>query len=427
MARYLFVNRYFYPDNSATSQLLSDLAFALARKGHDVTVVASRDTYCGHATSLAPRELVDGVRVQRVWTTRFGRRRMLGRALDYASFYVFALFALLRLAGHGQVVIAKTDPPLISVVVALCVWLRGGMQVNWLQDLFPEVGTQLQVPGARRLEGPLVALRDMSLRSARLNVVLGGRMRDKLLEHGIPAERVRVLPNWAESNVHPLPHDDNALRAAWNFDHSRFVVGYSGNMGRAHDIETIVAAAIRLRGHDRIRFLFVGDGAKRALVERAVAEHGLANVELRPYQHRDVLASSLSVPDVHLVSLLPTLEGLIVPCKVYGALAAGRAIVNLGDVDGEVARLLRESGAGSTCASGDVDALCSTLERMCEDGSAVAMGEAAHAYSHSFLQRDMAVQRWIRALATVEHEHSADGGHGAPVATGEVLGAPLSN
>lgn len=408
MARYLFVNRYFHPDTSATSQLLSDLAFSLAAAGGSVTVVASRDRYCDRGAALPARETVSGVQVVRVWTTRFGRKHMLGRAIDYASFYASAMVALLRHLSRGQVVIAKTDPPLISVVVAMCAWIRGAVQVNWLQDLFPEVGSRLAVPGMRLLEGPLVSLRDRSLRMARLNVVLGERMRELLLARGIPDAQIHVIANWAEGNVHPVPHAGNALRLEWKFDGSHFVVGYSGNMGRAHDMETIVAAAVRLRLHPRIRFLFVGDGAKRALVENAVAEHCLGNVVVRGYQHREALAHSLSVADVHLVSLLPELEGLIVPCKVYGVMAAGRAVVNIGAADGEVAQLLAASGAGTTCAVGDVDTLCVTLERLCAGGAA-EMGCAAREHSVQHLHRDIALRHWARCLAAVGHAHAVDG------------------
>lgn len=398
MARYLFVNRYFHPDLSPTSQLLGDVAFSLAAAGHHVTVITSRASYCGDHAALPAHETVDGVRIERVWTTRYGRGRLSGRLLDYLTFYLAACVLLLRLARRDDVVVVKTDPPLLSVLAAPCVWLRRAKLVNWLQDLFPEVGARLAVPGLRWLEPALLALRDASLRGARMNVVLGDRMRGVLRQRDIPAASIRVLQNWTDADVHPVPVASNTLRTAWGFTPTDVVVGYSGNMGRAHDIETFVDSAIRLRDHAQIRFLFVGNGAKRALVERAIAAHGLANVTLRDYQPRSMLAESLSVPDVHLVSLLPALEGLIVPCKIYGALAAGRAIVNVGDPHGEVARLLLESGAGVTHAAGDVAGVCATLARMAADGRAAALGVAGHQYSREHLRRDVAVQRWLRAL-----------------------------
>jgi colanic acid biosynthesis glycosyl transferase WcaI len=143
MSRVVFVNRYFYPDESATAQLLSDLAFGLAEHGFDVHVVCSRQLYGAPEAQLPAEEAVRGVVIHRVWTTRFGRRRLLGRALDYVSFYITCAVELLGLLRRRDVVIAKTDPPLISIVAALAARLRGAVLVNWLQDVFPEVASQL--------------------------------------------------------------------------------------------------------------------------------------------------------------------------------------------------------------------------------------------------------------------------------------------
>jgi len=134
----IFVNRFFHPDHSATSQMLSDLAFALAERGGDVAVITSRQRYDAPADTLAPRQTVNGVTVYRVWTSRFGRDNLFGRALDYASFYLAVAWQLWRLARSGDVVIAKTDPPMLSVVAAAMCWLRGARLVNWLQEVFPE-------------------------------------------------------------------------------------------------------------------------------------------------------------------------------------------------------------------------------------------------------------------------------------------------
>ena len=114
--KHIVINRFFYPDHSATSQLLSDLAFHLAEGGHRVCVVASRQRYDDPGARLASRETVEGVGVYRVWTSRFGRRFLPGRAVDYLTFYLSATFRLWWLARRGDVVVVKTDPPLVSVV-----------------------------------------------------------------------------------------------------------------------------------------------------------------------------------------------------------------------------------------------------------------------------------------------------------------------
>ena len=153
--RVVFVNRFCHPDHSATSQILSDLAAGLAAQGVAVTMIASRQRYDDPAAALPRREQWRGVEIQRVWTSRFGRRRLPGRALDYLSFYCSLPWTLWRLLRRGDVVVAMTDPPLVSLLVALVARLRGAVLVNWLQDLFPEVVINLGQP---KLPRPLAWL-----------------------------------------------------------------------------------------------------------------------------------------------------------------------------------------------------------------------------------------------------------------------------
>ena len=356
--RIVFINRYFYPDHSATSQLLSDLAFHLAEEGFRVTVVTGRQLYDAPDAGLAARGRIRGVEVHRVATTRFGRSRLVGRAMDYLSFYFSAAWRLARLLRHGDIVVAKTDPPLIGVVAAQIARRRGCVLVNWIQDLFPEVAEAL---GVRLIRGPvaklLAGLRDTSLRTAQVNVVLGKLMADRVRSAGVPEDRIRIVPNWADgSMVRPVPPAANRLREEWGLG-GKFVVGYSGNMGRAHESDTVLEVAERLRDERDVVFLWIGDGAQRSRLETEARRRGLRNCLFKPYQPRERLAESLSVPDVHLVTLRECLEGLIVPSKFYGIAAAGRPVAFIGSLDGEIARLVEAHKCGVAVEVGDADAL----------------------------------------------------------------------
>ena len=135
----VFVNRYFHPDHAATGQLLADLAFHAARRGHAVTVVTGRQRLERPAAALPARERLHGVEVRRVWSTRFGRAGLAGRALDYLSFHLAAALHLLGALRRGDVLVAATDPPLLCVSAGFAARLRGARLVNWCHDLFPEV------------------------------------------------------------------------------------------------------------------------------------------------------------------------------------------------------------------------------------------------------------------------------------------------
>jgi len=256
--RIFFVNRYFYPDHSATSQLVSDLVFHLAGRGAAVKVVTGAQVYDDAAARLPRRERVCGVDVRRVWTTRFGRAGLAGRAIDYLTFYLSAGWALLRLLRAGDTVVAKTDPPLISIVAAAAARMRGATLVNWTQDLFPEVAVELRVPGMATLAPPLRWLRNLSLRVAACNVVIGDGMAMRLQRQGVGRERIRVIHNWCcAPELRPVPLERVALRNEWGLA-GRFVVGYSGNLGRAHELDTILEAARLLAPESGIAFLFIG-------------------------------------------------------------------------------------------------------------------------------------------------------------------------
>src|SRR4051812_23582 len=115
MKRIIFLNRFFFPDHSATSQILSDLAFHLAGKGRDVHVITSRQKYDEPGAELPASEKIHGVTVHRVRSSRFGRTMLVGRGVDYLTFYRSMMQVLGDLAQRGDIVVAKTDPPMLSI------------------------------------------------------------------------------------------------------------------------------------------------------------------------------------------------------------------------------------------------------------------------------------------------------------------------
>jgi colanic acid biosynthesis glycosyl transferase WcaI len=400
-AKVIFANRYFYPDLSASSQILSDLAQRLARDGIEVHVVCSRQLYENPAARLAARALVGNVRVHRVWTASFGRNRLIGRACDYLGFYLTAAARLFRLARRGDVLVMKTDPPLLSVLGALIASARGVILVNWLQDIFPEVAVRLY-PGS--IPGWIVRLlqqvRDRSLTAARVNVVLGPRMSDYLVSRGIERGRMRIIDNWADGDaLRPKPASQSQLRRSLGLqDH--FVIAYSGNLGRAHEFDTLVEAAEELKSDPRFAFLIIGGGAKMAALQQCVTARRLHGFRFLPYQPREALSDSLGAADVHLLSLLTALEGFIVPSKLYGILAAGRAAIFVGDRDGDVARVLRRARCGLSVECGDGTGLAQVLRTLKDDRTQTqAMGERARLLFESAYTLAAAADKWLDLLA----------------------------
>jgi colanic acid biosynthesis glycosyl transferase WcaI len=417
-SKVIFVNRYFFPDHSATSQMLSDLGFGLAQRGFSIHVICSRQLYSQARARLASLEAVDGVTIHRAWTTTFGRDRLAGRALDYLSFYLSSACLMLKILNRGDTVVAKTDPPLISIVAMAAAKAKGAHLVNWLQDIFPEVASRLGYsPLPTKLDELLRKLRDSTLRAADMNVVLGERMREFLEQRGIPAAKIRVIENWADDATRaPRAPGDSTLRAHLGLL-GKFVVGYSGNLGRAHEFDTLLDAAALL-GEDRdIVFLMIGGGAGMVALQEAAGRRGLGNFQFLPHQARESLCDSMAAADVHWVSLLPALEGLVVPSKIYGILAAGRPVIFIGDQDGEIARLIRAAQVGVAIAVGDAVGLKGWIAELKSDAARrESMGERSYRLYRDYFTPQRALARWTDILrphalrAALEQPHRGAGG-----------------
>jgi glycosyltransferase involved in cell wall biosynthesis len=326
---------------------------------------------------------------------------LIGRAVDYLTFYASVTACLLRLLAAGDVVVAKTDPPLISVVAAACAALKGARLIAWMQDVFPEVAERLKVALPRPVMRCLAFLRDWSLHRALVTVALGERMQQHLVSAcGVSPDRISVIHNWADSEtIRPMSGASSPFRKEWRLE-NRFVVAYSGNMGRAHEFETIVQAMIELQGEREVLFLFIGDGNKAEWLRSQVEQHGLREtVSFLPYADRARLSESLGAADVHLVSLKPDLEGLIVPSKFYAIAAAGKPAIFIGDLNGEIAAILARYGCGYSVAVGDGTALTDRIRSLRSSPDERArLGGAAREALVSHFDRGVAFERWQKAV-----------------------------
>jgi colanic acid biosynthesis glycosyl transferase WcaI len=401
MPRLIFVNRFFYPDHSATSQILSDLAFHLAAGKREVHIVTSSQIYDAPKSSLPDFEVINDARIHRVSSTRFGRSALLGRSIDYLSFYRSVWHCLMEITRQGDTLVAKTDPPLISLVAMAAARRKRARLINWLQDLYPELAVELGVPFMR---GPVAAalaeFRDRSLRSAEATVVVGRLMEQKVQALGVSPARIHFIPNWCDDlAIQPLAPTGNPLRQAWGLE-GKFVFGYSGNLGRVHEFDTVLAAAKLLHNDTRIVFLMIGGGKQFDALARAVKERSLANsFRFMPYQERKTLAHSLGVPDLHWLSLRPDLEGLVVPSKFYGIAAAGKPIIAIADKNGELARLVQEHGCGLVIEPGDGPALACALSRLSSEPETLRqMGIRARKMLDAHFTRQKAFERWCALL-----------------------------
>lgn len=373
----VLLNQAFHPDVVATAQMSKDLADALVARGHQVTAVASRSIYGKSGAVLPARETIDGIEVRRVGFSLFGKASIAARIADFALFYVLAAATVITLR-KPDVVVSFTTPPFISLVGLLCRALRGSRAVYWVMDLYPDlpIACGVMKPGAlptRFFEG----LNRRLLRHADADVVLGRCMRDLVLAKNVPAARIHHIPVWSDlGDAEPVAHEHNAFRRQWGVE-DKFVVMYSGNFGIGHEAQTICRAVKRLAHRDDIRFVFVGGGKRRKEVEAFLSEHKLSNAAYYDYVPRERINESLSAADLHLISLRESVEGIMVPSKLFGIMAVGRPGLYVGHPSSEIARVLLESGSGEAVREGDDAGVAAAIERFAADRArTAAMGRA---------------------------------------------------
>jgi glycosyltransferase involved in cell wall biosynthesis len=344
--RLLFFNRSFHPDVEATGQLLSELCEDLSRD-HDVTVVAGRAYNMERFGSCLPvkRERWGRVEILRAYNPRLDKRMFLARLVNLFSYFCFSFLAGF-FARRPDVVIVETDPPVLGLVALFFARLYRAKFVFYLQDLYPDVGIALG-----KLRNPLlIRALDASTRrilnSADSVIVLGEDMRRRVLGRGYRhAKRIHVIPNWVDT-TQIRPHVGlNAFRELHQLNR-QFVVMFSGNLGLSQQLECVLDVAAMLAGDDRIRFVFVGEGAAKIDLMKGAHARGLRNTLFLPYQPKESLSVSLSAADLHLVSLQKGIAGLIVPSKVYGILAAGRPFVAAIEAESHAAQIVREHRCG---------------------------------------------------------------------------------
>lgn len=401
--RVLLINQVFYPDVAATAQHAHDLARHLVKHGHEVTAIASRALYGQKGASLPPTETVDGVRIHRVGRSIFGKAGILARVADFGLFYILCAWRAVTLPKQ-DVVVCFTTPPFIALLGWALRLLRGTRFVYWVMDLYPDLPVAC---GVMKPRSPLTrffeAINRFCLRRADRTVVLGRCMLERVRDKHIPGPHVVHIGVWPaqEELAAERPRDTNPYRAEWNLG-DRFVVMYSGNFGLGHDVDTMLRAAEMLQTDDRFRFVFAGGGKKKETVDAFVKQRGLRNTILAPYQPRERLDDSLAVADVHLATLLEGVEGIMVPCKLFGSMGAGRPTIFIGNPRSELSRVLAESDCGLTVRQGDADALVAAIRSLEADHARCrAMGQNARNAMRDVYAPTVACEQWRRVLEEV--------------------------
>ena len=403
----LLLNQAFAPDVVATAQMSKDLADELIARGHTVSAIASKSIYGKKGSVLPSRENIDGVDVHRPGMSIFGKSGYAARIADFALFYALATLRALTLK-KPDVVVSFTTPPFIAGAGLLCRLFRSSKSVYWVMDLYPDVAVACDI---MKPNGPVTGFFEGAnrflLRHSDANVVLGRCMQDRVIAKGVDPAKVKLIPVWADlTGIAAGPRDASPYRQSWNLGND-FTVMYSGNFGIGHDAQTICQAMKLLAGEPHLRFVFVGGGKRRLEVERFIADERITSATWHDYVPRENLGQSLAAADVHLISLKEGLEGIMVPSKLFGIMAAGRPGIFIGNQASEVSRVLREHNAGFTVAEGQARELADAILKLKSDHTLrITMGENARRAVPGRYDKATACRQWAELLESVTGTHT---------------------
>jgi len=364
----LILNQAFFPDVVSTAQHAGDLAVALTRAGHDVLVVCNSRGYDDPKLRFPRRELWNGIRIIRLWSTGFGKKSRWCRALDFGTFLASVVPRLCFLR-KVDVIVAMTSPPLVSFIAALAVPRKARRLVFWSMDLNPD---EAIAAGWLREESVVARLLSWmllySLRRADHIVALDRFMKDRIQAKGIDSQKILVVPPWSHDDhvsFDPLGRED--FRRVHKLS-SKFVVMYSGNHSPCHPLDTLLEAAQRLADRDEIGFCFIGGGSEFRNVQERVRRSGMRNVLCLPYQPVEKLSALLSAADLHVVVMGEKYVGIVHPCKVYNILAANRPLLYIGPKESHVNDIVTQVDVNAFVAShGDVDRVVANILRAAKD------------------------------------------------------------
>lgn len=370
--RILLLNQCFHPDHVSTAMHLTDLAVELAKRGHQVTAVASSRGYDDPTRLFPVREQWKGIDIHRIWTPGLGKKAKWRRLVDFATFWLNAARILVFMPRH-DVTVCLTSPPLISTLGTVAARIKGGAVVPWVMDLNPDeaVAAGWLTEGGI-VERTLTFIQNWSFRRASRIVALDRFMAERLMAKGVRREVIHTDAPWSHDLAVKF---DVPTREAFRAKHgltNKFVVMYSGNHSPCHPLDTVLAAADEMQAEERVHFLFVGGGSEFKKVQAFQNEKVLANITTLPYQPIAELSGSLSSADLHLVVMGDPFIGIVHPCKIYNILTLGIPFLFIGPEEshgGDIVRRLNDPSHARLAQHGEVDRVMAHIREAAAQGA----------------------------------------------------------
>lgn len=347
MPHILFINQHYYPDFAATGQLLAELCEDLVRFGFKITVITGmpeKGTFPSEA-EIAKIEQHKNLTIYRIDNHPAGNKTIINRLIHFVSFWLGSIIKALFLSEKYDYVFVMSTPPLLNGLTAnLLRIFRSTPYVYNVQDLYPGIAVEMGTIKNKWLIRLSESIETYINRHALVVTTLSSQMKYNIQLRTFGKD-IRVIPNWSDSRF-IFPLEKSELRDKLNLN-EKFLVTYSGNMGLSQGLDQLLDVAGQLQNQmPVIHFLFIGNGAHLPQLKSKVEQLQLSNVTFLPFQPKEKLNDGLNAADLHIVSTQPNMAKYLMPSKIYGIMAAGKAVLAIAEKETEMIQMIEKFHCG---------------------------------------------------------------------------------
>jgi colanic acid biosynthesis glycosyl transferase WcaI len=396
------ISELYYPEDTSTGYFITKIAEGLAERC-PVEAICSKPTYSERHLDVPFLESHRGVEIRRVRSTRMNKDRIIGRFVNLVTFTLGAAWSFARSVRSGDIVICLTNPPPLPLLIGVIAKLKKAHSVILVHDLYPEVlvatGHLSSQSMAYRVLYKIFAV---TYRLFDRIIVLGRDMQELVARKiGGQGQAPLIIPNWGDvDDVYPIERSANHFAQEHGLV-QKTVIQFSGNLGRTHDLETVMRAAKLLQDEPDIVFLFVGYGGKAHLIDQLSGGGNLPNVRFLPRQPREALGAMLACSDATVIAFVDEMLGVSVPSRMYNIMAAGVPIIAMCDRRSELAQTVDELDCGWVLGTGDEAGLARLVRQI---HRAKTAGPAADATLKGLNGREGAESRFNRMSVVAEFQ-----------------------
>ena len=388
----LLISQVFYPDEVAVANLFTNLCSVFVKNNLDVEVWCAQPSY----TTLERQpshNSYQGIRINYLLSTNFHKDRLTGRICNYLTYGLSALFKLL-FSGRKPLVVTHTAPPFLAILISFVCRLKRQKILYVLLDVFPDGLIRLKKASPENIFIKIWQKMHFSaIRRSSKVVAIGRDMREWLLNScpGVSG-KVHYIPVWQDDElISPVPFNRNPFVEKHNLK-DNFVIQYSGNMGLWNEM-SIFAEAVN-RKPEQVKFVFIGGGMRLKELIDVFREPDPGNVILIPFLPNREYATSVSACHAALVSFRSGVEGMAVPSKITGIMAAGIPVIAVVPRESEIAYIVTEENCGLIVEPGDTDGLLNAIYLLkSDDALRIRLGQNGRdAFEKKYTTRLVAAQ-----------------------------------